>query len=214
MGRPRAKEAVYNAQFRAIFSQKNPRVPARFRNRIFLSFPHPTRPVHGRPNRPANPLKFTGLAPNPTTPPKSRNSRAWRGCASAPTCTSATRTSAACTTASSRSWTTRSTRRWPGFATVDQGHDPPRRLLLGRGRRPRHPGRHPPGLQDPGPRARADEPPRGRKIRQGRLPGLRRPARRRREVRERGLGVVRGRGAARRARSTRCASRRERRRRR
>ena len=54
----------------------------------------------------------------------SRSSRAWRRSADAPACTSARPTSAACTTSSGRSSTTRSTRRWPGFATTVDRHDP------------------------------------------------------------------------------------------
>jgi hypothetical protein len=51
-----------------------------------------------------------------TAPIPSRFSRAWRPCASAPACISATPTTArACTTWSTRSSTTASTRRWPAM---------------------------------------------------------------------------------------------------
>ena len=52
-----------------------------------------------------------------TKPIRSRSSRAWRRCASAPACTSGRPARTACTTWSTRSWTTRSTRRSPATAT-------------------------------------------------------------------------------------------------
>ena len=56
----------------------------------------------------------------------SRSSKAWRRCASAPACTSATRpTAPACTTWCSRWSTTRSTRRWPATATTSSSPSTP-----------------------------------------------------------------------------------------
>ena len=56
----------------------------------------------------------------------SRSWKAWRRCASAPACTSATRpTAPACTTWCSRWSTTRSTRRWPATATTSSSRSTP-----------------------------------------------------------------------------------------
>ena len=74
---------------------------------------------------PAHPIEAT-----PTTPPmakaRSRSSKAWKRCASAPACTSATPpTAPACTTWCSRWSTTRSTKRWPAIATTSSSPSTP-----------------------------------------------------------------------------------------
>ena len=84
-----------------------------------------------------------------------------------------------------RRWTTPSTRFLPG-AALGRRHPPRRQLLHGLRRRLRHPRRPDEGpeapRQHPGqvrPGGRHDRPARRRQVRQGRLQGLRRPARRR-----------------------------------
>ena len=74
-----------------------------------------------------------------------------------------------------------------GYARNMRRDDPRRRLVSRRRRRPRHPGRHPPDGGHPGGRGRADDAARRRQVRQERVQGLGRSARRRRVVRERAL---------------------------
>ena len=75
-----------------------------------------------------------------TIRPRSACSKAWRPCASAPACTSATPpTAPACTTWCSRWSTTRSTRRWPATATdIDVTIHADNSISVDR-QRPRHP---------------------------------------------------------------------------
>ena len=85
-----------------------------------------------------------------------------------------------------------------GYCRHDPGDDPRRRLGLGRRRRPRHPGRHPRRERQERAGGRPDQGPRRRQVRPRHLQGLRRPARRRRDGRQRAVGVARGRGPPRR----------------
>ena len=75
-----------------------------------------------------------------------------------------------------------------GSATEDRRRHLQRRLRLGQRQRPRHPGRHARRGEDAGGRGRDDDPPRRREVRQGRLQGFGRLARRRRVGRQRALG--------------------------
>src|ERR1035438_2715317 len=85
-----------------IFPKKTLACPCVFETEFtFHSHPLPTRSWPTKPSR--NPPPIHRLAPSHTTPQRFKSSRAWRGCASARTCTSATRTSVGCTTASSSS---------------------------------------------------------------------------------------------------------------
>ena len=87
-----------------------------------------------------------------------------------------------------------------GFATRDLGDDQQRRLGHRRGQRPRHPRRdasRPGLLHAPGRDDRAEV---RRQVRQGGLPDLRRPARRRRHRGQFPLRMVRGRSPPRRPR--------------
>ena len=69
-------------------------------------------------------------------------SRASKRFANARACTSATRPSAASTNWCTRPSTTPSTRRSPATRPTINGHPPQGQLVLGRGQRARHPGRH------------------------------------------------------------------------
>ena len=134
---------------------------------------NPPSPSKWIPAAPRTPTSRSGRANIP--PRRSTNWRAWPACGNGRGCISGRRTSGGCTTACSRSWTT---------------------LLTNTSRHPRG---HAPAVQDPGHRVGADQPARGRQVRPGRLQILRRPARRRRQVRQRPLRLVQGRGLPRRA---------------
>ena len=68
------------------------------------------------------------------------SSRAWRRCACAPPCTSASPASPASTTSSTRWWTTRWTRRWPASAREIDVTIHIDNSVTVVGQRPRHPG--------------------------------------------------------------------------
>ena len=85
-----------------------------------------------------------------------------------------------------------------GYCTQNRRRRPCRWLGFDARQRPRHSGRHASEVQDAGGRAGSHESARRRKIRSGRLQIFRRSARRRREMRQRAVGLVQGGGVARR----------------
>ena len=80
-----------------------------------------------------------------------------------------------------------------GYCDRDRGHAARRRRRAGRGRRPRHPHRRPPGRGHPRRHDGADDAARRRQVRRRRLQGVRRPARRRRLGRQRAEPAAAGR---------------------
>ena len=82
--------------------------------------------------------------------------RAWRRCASAPRCTSATPASRGLHHWSTKWWTTASTRRWPATATHIEVTHERRRLRHRHRQRPRHPGGHARHGEEAGRGGRAD----------------------------------------------------------
>ena len=119
----------------------------------------------------------------PTAQLASRSSKAWRRCASAPACTSATPpTAPACTTWCSRWSTTRSTRRWPATATTSSSPSTPttRSRVIDNGRGiptgVKMDDKHEPKRSRR--RDRADRAARRRQVQPEQLQGLGRPARR------------------------------------
>ena len=138
-----------------------------------------------------------------TTPARSRSSRGSRPSASARRCTSARRARPGCTTSSTRSSTTRSTRPRRASATRIEVVDPHRQLGHGRSTTAAaSPSTCTRARRQAGGRGRADHAARRRQVRQRRLQGLGRPARRRRLGGQRAVRAARARDLARRRRPT------------